>query len=99
MFSASAITAWADRAAVELRAAGETASARVEATRDELTPQEQQVRQLAAAGESNADIAAQLFISPHTVAYHLRKVFTKRGISSRRQLAAAIGDAAEVATG
>jgi DNA-binding CsgD family transcriptional regulator len=99
MFSAFGTTAWADRAAVELRATGERASARVEATRDELTAQEQQVAQLAAAGESNADIAAQLFISPHTVAYHLRKVFVKLGINSRNQLGEAIGGSAEVATG
>jgi DNA-binding CsgD family transcriptional regulator len=90
MFSASGATAWANRAAIELRATGETARARVDATREELTAQEQQVAQLAAAGESNADIAAQLFISPHTVAYHLRKVFPKLGISSRNQLAAAM---------
>jgi DNA-binding CsgD family transcriptional regulator len=84
--------AFAHRAEVELLATGERARARVDETRDELTPQERQVAQLAAEGESNAEIAAQLFISPHTVAYHLRKVFNKLSVSSRNQLAGALGE-------
>jgi DNA-binding CsgD family transcriptional regulator len=97
MLQATGGAAFAHRASVELLATGERARARVAGTRDELTPQEQQIAQLASEGESNADIAAQLFISPHTVAYHLRKVFGKLGITSRNQLAGAMGDRLEVA--
>jgi DNA-binding CsgD family transcriptional regulator/tetratricopeptide (TPR) repeat protein len=97
MLQATGGAAFAHRASVELLATGERARARVPETRDELTPQEQQIAQLAAEGESNADIAAQLFISPHTVAYHLRKVFGKLGIASRNQLASVMGDRFEVA--
>jgi DNA-binding CsgD family transcriptional regulator len=97
MLQATGGAAFAHRASVELLATGERARARVAGTRDELTPQEQQIAQLASEGESNADIAAQLFISPHTVAYHLRKVFGKLGITSRNQLAGAMGDRLDVA--
>jgi DNA-binding CsgD family transcriptional regulator len=90
--------AFADRAEVELRATGEHARTRVTATRDPLTPQEQQIAQFAADGESNADIAARLFISPRTVQYHLRKVFMKVGITSRTQLAGVMGEQLEAAT-
>jgi DNA-binding CsgD family transcriptional regulator len=84
--------AFANRARVELVATGEKARSRVPDTRDQLTPHERYIAQLAAEGQTNAEIGAQLFISPHTVAYHLRKLFRKLGLSSRHQLAAAIAE-------
>lgn len=74
------------RAASELRASGETARKRDPSTAVALTPMELQTAQLAAQVMSNKDIAAQLWISPRTVAFHLRNVFTKTGISSRGEL-------------
>src|SRR5438105_4777814 len=73
-------------------ALGEHARARTSETRDQLTPQEHQIAQLAADGESNTQIAAKLFISPHTVAYHLRKVFGKLDVNSRYQLAGGLSE-------
>ena len=75
------------RAANELRASGETARKRDPSTALALTPMELQTAQLGADGLSNKEIAAQLWISPRTVAFHLRNVFTKTGISSRSELA------------
>ena len=86
-FSRIGAEAFADRARRELQATGETARRRIYETRDVLTPQEAQIARLARDGLSNPDIGAQLFISPRTVQYHLRKVFLKLGISSRNQLA------------
>jgi DNA-binding NarL/FixJ family response regulator len=77
---------WTERARTELRATGETARKRDPSTIDQLTPQELQIAQLVGEGLSNKDIAAQLFLSPRTVEYHLRKVFTKLGIASRSEL-------------
>ena len=82
--------AFAERARRELLATGETVARRTAETRDVLTPQEAQIARLARSGRSNPEIGAQLFISPRTVEYHLRKVFTKLGISSRRELRAAL---------
>jgi DNA-binding CsgD family transcriptional regulator len=78
---------WAHRARNELRASGETTRRRDPSTRDELTPQELQIATLAASGLTNPEIAAQLFLSPRTVDYHLRKVFAKLDIASRNELA------------
>jgi DNA-binding NarL/FixJ family response regulator len=77
---------WAERAATELRATGQTMSRR-EPVATRLTPQEIQVARLVAQGGSNQEVAAQLFLSPRTVAYHLYKAFPKLGITSRAELA------------
>jgi DNA-binding CsgD family transcriptional regulator len=86
-FSGCGMTAFAERARLELRATGEHARTRTVDTVDQLTPQETQVSRLAAQGNTNREIAAQLFISPSTVEYHLRKVFRKLDVRSRTQLA------------
>jgi DNA-binding CsgD family transcriptional regulator len=79
--------AFAERARAELRATGAQALKRATGTPEVLTAQEALIARLASQGASNPQIAAQLFISPATVAYHLGKVFAKLGISSRGQLA------------
>jgi DNA-binding CsgD family transcriptional regulator/tetratricopeptide (TPR) repeat protein len=78
---------WAERARGELRATGETARRRDASTIDDLTPQELRIAQLVGAGASNREVGAQLFVSPKTVEYHLRKVFLKLGVASRVELA------------
>ena len=86
MLEAMGAEAFAERARRELLATGETVRKRVSETSDALTAQEAQVARLARDGLSNPEIGARLFISSRTVQYHLRKVFTKLGISSRSQL-------------
>jgi DNA-binding CsgD family transcriptional regulator len=89
IFDSMGAAAFAERARIELRATGGHARRHTIETPDTLTVQEALIARLAGEGASNPEIAAQLFISPATVAYHLRKVFTKLGISSRSQLAPA----------
>ncbi len=78
---------FADRAADELRASGETARKRDPSTLVDLTPMELKVVGLVSQGLSNKDVAAQCWISPRTVAFHLRNVFAKTGVTSRNELA------------
>jgi DNA-binding CsgD family transcriptional regulator len=94
VFEQLGAAAWAHRAWVELRASGERARKRDPGTSDELTPQELQIARFVAEGRSNKEVAAQLFLSPRTIEYHLRHVFTKLAITSRTQLARMpLGDA------
>jgi DNA-binding CsgD family transcriptional regulator len=86
-FTAMGLEAYGSRAERELLATGERVRTRAMGTRDQLTPQEAQISRLVAEGQTNREIAAQLFISPSTVEYHLRKVFRKLGVKSRTQLA------------
>jgi DNA-binding CsgD family transcriptional regulator len=92
IFHIAGATAFAERARIELRASGGHAEERAVETQDPLTAQEALIARLAAEGASNPEIAAQLFISRATVAYHLRKVFAKLGVSSRSQLGRALRD-------
>ena len=89
-FEAMGARAFAERARRELAATGETVRKRTDDTRGDLTPQEAQIARLASERLTNPEIAAQLYLSPRTVEYHLRKVFQKLGISSRRELANAL---------
>jgi DNA-binding CsgD family transcriptional regulator len=86
LFTSIGAEAFAARAERELLATGERARKRRVETREELTAQEAQVARLAREGLSNVAIGERLFISQHTVAYHLRKVFTKLDITSRNQI-------------
>jgi DNA-binding CsgD family transcriptional regulator len=89
-FTPMGMDAFAERARTELSATGGNARKRTVETRDELTSQERHIAQLARDGLSNPEIGARLFLSPRTVEWHLRKVFAKLGIRSRRELAQAL---------
>jgi DNA-binding CsgD family transcriptional regulator len=92
MLTAIGMEAFAERARRELVATGEQVRRRADENPDQLTAQETLIARLARDGQSNAEIGAQLFISTRTVEWHLRKVFTKLGVSSRRQLPRALAD-------
>jgi len=95
MLSDMQMEAFAERARRELVSTGEIVRKRTVETRDELTPQEVQIAQRAADGRTNAEIGAQLFLSPRTVEWHLRKVFGKLGVGSRKELGSALSDAGQ----
>ncbi len=78
---------WSERARAELRASGQTTRKRDPSMRDELTPQELQIAGFVAEGFTNREVAAQLFVSPRTIDFHLRNVFRKLGITTRTELA------------
>jgi DNA-binding CsgD family transcriptional regulator len=91
MFIFMGAQAFAERARIELTATGEQPRRRVtEASPDTLTAQEARIAQLVGSGASNAEVAAQLYLSPRTVEYHLHKIFRRLGVSSRTQLARAL---------
>ena len=90
IFELMGARAFAERARIELQAIGERTKRRTNAAPTDLTPRELHIARLAATRLTTREIASQLFISPHTVEYHLRKVFQKLGVSSRRDLSAAI---------
>jgi ATP/maltotriose-dependent transcriptional regulator MalT len=89
-FTLIGMEGFAERARIELLATGANARKRTVETRDDLTAQERQIAGLARDGSSNPEIGAQLFLSTRTVEWHLRKVFSKLGIRSRYELAAAL---------
>jgi DNA-binding CsgD family transcriptional regulator len=90
LFSEIGMLAFAERAVRELSATGETVRKRQEETRNDLTPQEEQIARLALEGRTNPEIGAQLYISARTVEWHMRKVFMKLEITSRRELSNAL---------
>ena len=94
-FDAVRAQAWADRARNELRASGEASSPRVVAAFEQLSPQELQIVQLAAAGLTNREIGQQLYLSPRTVSSHLYHAFPKLGVTSRAQLKDALEGAGQ----
>jgi DNA-binding CsgD family transcriptional regulator len=97
MFTRLGADAFAERARRELVATGEKVRKRSDETRGQLTAQEEQIARLAAEGQTNQEIGAQLFLSPRTVEWHLHKVFTKLGITSRMRLRDKLPDVARTA--
>jgi DNA-binding CsgD family transcriptional regulator len=93
-FNAFGAHAFAERSRRELLATGEKVRRRLNETRGQLTPQEEQIARLASDGHSNQEIGAQLFLSPRTIEWHLHKVFTKLGVDSRMQLRDKLADTA-----
>jgi DNA-binding CsgD family transcriptional regulator len=91
MFEDMGASAFARRTTIELNAAGSRPRRRAEETRDDLTIQERQVAEAATEGSTNREIAAAMFLSEATIAYHLRKIFQKLDITSRRQLRTVLG--------
>ncbi len=89
-FEALGITTWAERARQELRASGETMRRRAHEARDELTPQEVQIAEMAASGLTNREIGQRLYLSHRTVGSHLYRIFPKLGVSSRADLRGAL---------
>ena len=89
-FDALGALPWGDRARQQLRAIGENSARRAPDAREQLTAQELQVAQLAAAGLSNKEIGQKLYLSDRTIGTHLYRIYPKLGISSRSELAAAL---------
>jgi DNA-binding CsgD family transcriptional regulator len=89
-FVAMGVEAFAERTRLELLATGEAVHRHNVRVRDDLTPQEAQIAHMAGDGHTNPEIGARLFLSPRTVEWHLHKVFTKLGVSSRKDLAQAL---------
>jgi len=90
LFTTMGIEAFAERARRELIATGEKVREQTVATATELTAQEEHIARLAVDGRTNVEIGAQLFLSTRTVEWHLSKVYTKLGVSSRRELRQAL---------
>jgi DNA-binding NarL/FixJ family response regulator len=91
MFDALGAIPWGERARRELRAAGEASRHRAPDARDQLTPHELQIAQLAAGGLTNREIGQRLYLSHRTVSSHLHRIFPKLGVASRSELRVMVG--------